>query len=92
MSLSPQLLSTVVMAPESLSISGLWATSLICPIIFEYWLLLAGILGQGVAAAGDRRAGTDGDLLHFGPLRSVTLGQRVFTACWWASPSVSSKK
>jgi len=78
--LSPQLLSTVVMAPESLSISGLWGY-----IHYladqglnngRYWLAFwVKVLQPLVTAALVLMAFS----FIFGPLRSVTLGQRVFT-------------
>lgn len=79
-SLSPQLLNTVVMAPESLSISGLWGY-----IHYladqglsngRYWLAFwVKVLQPLVTAALVLMAIS----FIFGPLRSVTLGQRVFT-------------
>ncbi|WP_433767446.1 LPS export ABC transporter permease LptG [Pseudomonas putida] len=78
--LSPQLLSTVVMAPEALSISGLWGY-----IHYladqglnngRYWLAFwVKVLQPLVTAALVLMAIS----FIFGPLRSVTLGQRVFT-------------
>ena len=78
--LSPQLLSTVVMAPESLSITGLWGY-----IHYladqglnngRYWLAFwVKVLQPLVTAALVLMAIS----FIFGPLRSVTLGQRVFT-------------
>ena len=78
--LSPQLLSTVVMAPESLSITGLWGY-----IHYladqglnngRYWLAFwVKVLQPLVTAALALMAIS----FIFGPLRSVTLGQRVFT-------------
>jgi len=78
--LSPQLLSTVVMVPESLSISGLWGY-----IHYladqglnnsRYWLAFwVKVLQPLVTAALVLMAIS----FIFGPLRSVTLGQRVFT-------------
>jgi lipopolysaccharide export system permease protein len=78
--LSPQLLSTVVMAPESLSITGLWGY-----IHYladqglnngRYWLAFwVKVLQPLVTAALVLMASS----FIFGPLRSVTLGQRVFT-------------
>jgi len=78
--LSPQLLSTVVMAPESLSISGLWGY---IHYLAEqglsngrYWLAFwVKVLQPLVTAALVLMAIS----FIFGPLRSVTLGQRVFT-------------
>ena len=78
--LSPQLLNTVVMAPESLSISGLW--NYIHYLKDQglnngrYWLAFwAKVLQPLVTAALVLMAIS----FIFGPLRSVTLGQRVFT-------------
>ncbi|MGE8150722.1 LPS export ABC transporter permease LptG [Pseudomonas vancouverensis] len=78
--LSPQLLSTVVMVPESLSISGLW--SYIHYLADQglsngrYWLAFwVKVLQPLVTAALVLMAIS----FIFGPLRSVTLGQRVFT-------------
>jgi lipopolysaccharide export system permease protein len=78
--LSPQLLSTVVMAPESLSITGLW--SYIHYLADQglsngrYWLAFwVKVLQPLVTAALVLMAIS----FIFGPLRSVTLGQRVFT-------------
>jgi lipopolysaccharide export system permease protein len=78
--LSPQLLSTVVMSPESLSISGLWGY-----IHYladqglnngRYWLAFwVKVLQPLVTAALVLMAIS----FVFGPLRSVTLGQRIFT-------------
>ncbi|MBT2340456.1 MULTISPECIES: LPS export ABC transporter permease LptG [Pseudomonas] len=78
--ISPQLLSTVVMAPESLSITGLWGY-----IHYladqglnngRYWLAFwVKVLQPLVTAALVLMAIS----FIFGPLRSVTLGQRVFT-------------
>ncbi len=77
---TPQLLSTVVMAPESLSMSGLW--SYIHYLSDQglrnstYWLAFwTKILQPLVTAALVLMAIS----FIFGPLRSVTLGQRVFT-------------
>ncbi|MCY1264593.1 Lipopolysaccharide export system permease protein LptG [compost metagenome] len=78
--LSPQLLNTVVMEPEALSISGLWryihylreqglSTD-------RYWLAFwTKVLQPLVTAALVLMAIS----FIFGPLRSVTLGQRIFT-------------
>lgn len=78
--LSPQLLNTVVMAPESLSISGLW--NYIHYLKDQglnngrYWLAFwVKVLQPLVTAALVLMAIS----FIFGPLRSVTLGQRVFT-------------
>ncbi|MNQ72384.1 Lipopolysaccharide export system permease protein LptG [compost metagenome] len=78
--LSPQLLSTVVMAPDSLSITGLWGY---IHYLAEqglnngrYWLAFwVKVLQPLVTAALVLMAIS----FIFGPLRSVTLGQRVFT-------------
>ncbi|WP_426152016.1 LPS export ABC transporter permease LptG [Pseudomonas sp. DC3000-4b1] len=78
--LTPQLLGTVVMAPESLSITGLWdyihylsAQGLNSG---KYWLAFwTKVLQPFVTAALVLMAIS----FIFGPLRSVTLGQRVFT-------------
>ncbi|CDF82388.1 hypothetical protein PKB_1022 [Pseudomonas knackmussii B13] len=78
--LSPKLLSTVVMEPESLSISGLWdyihylqeqglSSS-------RYWLAFWTKVLQPVVTAALVLMAIS---FIFGPLRSVTLGQRVFT-------------
>lgn len=79
-SLSPQLLNTVVMSPESLSIAGLW--SYIHYLKDQglnngrYWLAFwVKVLQPLVTAALVLMAIS----FIFGPLRSVTLGQRVFT-------------
>ncbi len=78
--LSPQLLNTVVMEPEALSITGLW--SYIHYLQDQglnsnrYWLAFwTKILQPLVTAALVLMAIS----FIFGPLRSVTLGQRVFT-------------
>lgn len=78
--LSPQLLNTVIMVPESLSISGLW--SYIHYLADQglnngrYWLAFwVKVLQPLVTAALVLMAIS----FIFGPLRSVTLGQRVFT-------------
>ena len=78
--LTPQLLSTVIVAPEALSISGLWSY-----IHYlsdqglnngQYWLAFwVKVLQPLVTAALVLMAIS----FIFGPLRSVTLGQRVFT-------------
>ncbi|TVT81274.1 LPS export ABC transporter permease LptG [Pseudomonas sp. H3(2019)] len=78
--LSPQLLNTVIMTPESLSISGLWGY-----IHYladqglnngRYWLAFwVKVLQPLVTVALVLMAIS----FIFGPLRSVTLGQRVFT-------------
>lgn len=78
--LTPQLLGTVVLAPDALSITGLWGY-----IHYlaeqglnnsQYWLSFwAKVLQPLVTAALVLMAIS----FIFGPLRSVTLGQRVFT-------------
>ncbi|MEG0862758.1 MAG: LPS export ABC transporter permease LptG [Pseudomonas sp.] len=77
---TPQLLSTVVLAPESLSITGLW--DYIHYLSDQglnnarYWLAFwTKVLQPMVTAALVLMAIS----FIFGPLRSVTLGQRVFT-------------
>ncbi|MBT8768191.1 LPS export ABC transporter permease LptG [Metapseudomonas boanensis] len=78
--LDPQLLGTVVMEPEALSISGLWRYA---HYLAEqglnngrYWLAFwIKVLQPLVTAALVLMAIS----FIFGPLRSVTLGQRVFT-------------
>ncbi|VXB57668.1 LPS export ABC transporter permease LptG [Pseudomonas sp. 8AS] len=78
--LNPQLLGTVVMAPEALSVSGLWRY---IQYLGEqglnngsYWLAFwTKVLQPLVTAALVLMAIS----FIFGPLRSVTLGQRVFT-------------
>jgi len=79
-SVTPQLLNTVVVAPESLSITGLW--DYIHYLADQglnnsrYWLAFwTKILQPAVTAALVVMAIS----FIFGPLRSVTLGQRVFT-------------
>ena len=78
--LTPQLLGTVVLAPDALSITGLWGY-----IHYlaeqglnnsQYWLSFwTKVLQPLVTAALVLMAIS----FIFGPLRSVTLGQRVFT-------------
>ena len=78
--LSPQLLSTVVMAPDSLSITGLWGYIHYLAdqglnngrYLLAFWVK---VLQPLVTAALVLMAIS----FIFGPLRSVTLGQRVFT-------------
>ena len=77
---TPQLLNTVVLAPESLSITGLW--DYIHYLSDQglnnarYWLAFwTKVLQPMVTAALVLMAIS----FIFGPLRSVTLGQRVFT-------------
>ena len=78
--LSPQLLSTVVMEPESLSISGLWQY---IHYLGEqglnnarYWLAFWSKVLQPLVTGALVLVAIS---FIFGPLRSVTLGQRVFT-------------
>jgi lipopolysaccharide export system permease protein len=78
--LTPQLLSTVVMSPDALSITGLWNYA---RYLNEqglnsgrYWLAFwVKVLQPLVTAALVLMAIS----FIFGPLRSVTLGQRIFT-------------
>ncbi|MFK3941629.1 LPS export ABC transporter permease LptG [Pseudomonas monteilii] len=79
-SVTPELLNTVILAPESLSITGLW--DYIHYLSDQglnnarYWLAFwTKILQPAVTAALVLMAIS----FIFGPLRSVTLGQRVFT-------------
>ncbi|HGM5582165.1 TPA: LPS export ABC transporter permease LptG [Pseudomonas putida] len=79
-SVTPELLNTVVLPPESLSITGLW--QYIHYLADQglnnarYWLAFwTKILQPAVTAALVLMAIS----FIFGPLRSVTLGQRVFT-------------
>ncbi|WP_109512513.1 LPS export ABC transporter permease LptG [Pseudomonas ovata] len=79
-SLSPQLLSTVIMPPESLSITGLWSYAHYLGDQGlnngRYWLAFwTKVLQPLVTVALVLMAIS----FIFGPLRSVTLGQRVFT-------------
>ncbi|WP_263142469.1 LPS export ABC transporter permease LptG [Pseudomonas sp. RIT-PI-AD] len=78
--LQPQLLGTVVMEPEALSITGLWRY-----IHYladqglnngRYWLAFWSKLLQPLVTASLVLMAIS---FIFGPLRSVTLGQRVFT-------------
>jgi lipopolysaccharide export system permease protein len=78
--LTPQLLGTVVLAPDALSMTGLW--SYIHYLAAQglnnnhYWLSFwTKVLQPLVTAALVLMAIS----FIFGPLRSVTLGQRVFT-------------
>lgn len=78
--LNPELLGTVVMAPESLSVSGLWRY---IHYLGEqglnnarYWLAFWGKVLQPLVTAALVLMAIS---FIFGPLRSVTLGQRVFT-------------
>ncbi|MGY4534176.1 lipopolysaccharide export system permease protein [Pseudomonas sp. TE3786] len=78
--LTPQLLGTVVLEPEALSVSGLWRY-----IHYladqglangKYWLAFWTKVLQPVVTAALVLMAIS---FIFGPLRSVTLGQRVFT-------------
>lgn len=78
--LSPQLLSTVVMEPESLSVTGLWQY---IHYLGEqglnnarYWLAFWNKVLQPLVTGALVLMAIS---FIFGPLRSVTLGQRVFT-------------
>ncbi len=78
--LSVQLLSTVVLDPSALSISGLWRYS---HYLAEqglnngrYWLAFWGKVLQPLVTAALVLMAIS---FIFGPLRSVTLGQRLFT-------------
>lgn len=80
LALSPQLLNTVVMEPEALSISGLW--NYIHYLADQglnngrYWLAFWVKALQPLVTAALVLIAIS---FIFGPLRSVTLGQRVFT-------------
>jgi lipopolysaccharide export system permease protein len=78
--LTPQLLGTVVLEPEALSVTGLWRY-----IHYladqglangKYWLAFWTKVLQPVVTAALVLMAIS---FIFGPLRSVTLGQRVFT-------------
>ncbi|WP_061288503.1 LPS export ABC transporter permease LptG [Azotobacter vinelandii] len=78
--LSPQLLGTVVMDPEALSVTGLWHY---IHYLAEqelnnarYWLAFWGKVLQPLVTAALVLMAIS---FIFGPLRSVTLGQRLFT-------------
>ncbi|WP_207887507.1 LPS export ABC transporter permease LptG [Pseudomonas sp. 30_B] len=78
--LTPRLLNTVVTEPEALSISGLWSYIHYLEeqglSANRYWLAFwTKIMQPAVTAALVLMAIS----FIFGPLRSVTLGQRVFT-------------
>ena len=79
-SLTPQLLNTVIMAPESLSITGVW--DYIHYLSDQglnnarYWLAFWTKVMQPLVTAALVLMAIS---FIFGPLRSVTLGQRVFT-------------
>jgi lipopolysaccharide export system permease protein len=79
-SLTPQLLATVILAPDSLSISGMWRY-----IHYlsdqglnngQYWLAFWTKVSQPLVTGALVLMAIS---FVFGPLRSVTLGQRVFT-------------
>jgi lipopolysaccharide export system permease protein len=78
--LSPQLLGTVVLEPEALSVSGLW--NYIHYLAEQglangrYWLAFWNKVLQPLVTAALVLMAIS---FIFGPLRSVTLGQRVFT-------------
>ncbi|WP_339486162.1 LPS export ABC transporter permease LptG [Pseudomonas sp. EL_65y_Pfl2_R95] len=78
--LNPQLLSTVVLEPGALSISGLWryADYLAKQGLnnSQYWLAFWTKVLQPIVTAALVLMAIS---FIFGPLRSVTLGQRVFT-------------
>lgn len=78
--LNPQLLSTVVLEPEALSISGLWRyTHYLAEQGLNngrYWLAFWTKVLQPVITVALVLMAIS---FVFGPLRSVTLGQRVFT-------------
>ncbi|MFI8479774.1 LPS export ABC transporter permease LptG [Pseudomonas sp. NPDC078700] len=78
--LNPQLLSTVVLEPGALSISGLWryADYLADQGLnnSQYWLAFWTKVLQPIVTAALVLMAIS---FIFGPLRSVTLGQRVFT-------------
>ncbi|PLP90907.1 LPS export ABC transporter permease LptG [Pseudomonas sp. FFUP_PS_473] len=77
---TPELLNTVVVAPDSLSISGLW--DYIHYLSDQglnnarYWLAFWTKVMQPIVTAALVLMAVS---FIFGPLRSVTLGQRVFT-------------
>ena len=79
-SLTPQLLATVILTPDSLSITGMWRY-----IHYladqglnngQYWLAFWTKVTQPLVTAALVLMAIS---FIFGPLRSVTLGQRVFT-------------
>lgn len=78
--LSPQLLNTVVMDPDALPISGLWRYAHYLNEqglnASRYWLAFWGKVLQPLVTAALVLMAIS---FVFGPLRSVTLGQRVFT-------------
>jgi lipopolysaccharide export system permease protein len=78
--LSPKMLGTAVLDPEALSISGLWEYSHYLDRQglnnASYWLAFWGKLLQPLLTAALVLMAIS---FIFGPLRSVTLGQRVFT-------------
>jgi lipopolysaccharide export system permease protein len=78
--LNPQLLSTVVLEPEALSISGLWRYAAYLAeqglnngrYLLAFWTkVLQPVITMALVLLAIS--------FVFGPLRSVTLGQRVFT-------------
>lgn len=78
--LTPELLGTVVLDPDALSISGLWRyTGYLSEQGLDssrYWLAFWNKLMQPLVTAALVLLAIS---FIFGPLRSVTLGQRVFT-------------
>ncbi|PAV47860.1 LPS export ABC transporter permease LptG [Pseudomonas sp. HAR-UPW-AIA-41] len=78
--LSPQVLGTVVMEPEALSITGLWNYARYLGeqglANARYWLAFWTKVLQPVVTAALVLMAIS---FIFGPLRSVTLGQRVFS-------------
>jgi lipopolysaccharide export system permease protein len=78
--LSPQLLGTVVLDPEALSVTGLWSyTHYLADQGLSngrYWLAFWNKVLQPLLTAALVLMAIS---FIFGPLRSVTLGQRVFT-------------
>lgn len=78
--LSPQLLNTVIMDPEALPLSGLWRYASYLNEqglnASRYWLAFWGKALQPLVTAALVLLAIS---FVFGPLRSVTLGQRVFT-------------
>lgn len=78
--LSPQLLNTVIMDPEALPMSGLWRYANYLAEqglnASRYWLAFWGKALQPLVTAALVLLAIS---FVFGPLRSVTLGQRVFT-------------
>jgi lipopolysaccharide export system permease protein len=78
--LNPQLLGTVVLEPEALSVTGLWRYIQYLAAQGlnngQYWLAFWTKVLQPVVTAALVLMAIS---FIFGPLRSVTLGQRVFT-------------